>query len=372
AKLSLDYPIYGSKFLNDDTLLVTGGGGEADNSVPNKLTAVTIDFTRRKIIKRFRELSLAEDEDAPTCIDTNGSVILLSCNQNSFAIKNGQNQHLRKYGYIKEHLRFLQSAQISESINPLEYIKSCCVSPDGSIGCLSTSTDEADIFVVDTSNLEVKFHINTKTTVKDLCVSPDGKIISYATPSSIEFISTVTGNLIASKNLQDYLVSKIKFNNDNTIIIVATQKKVSGIFLLEFSISKNSLTRNKLINNKIKSITAMSYHNGLIALSGNDASILLIKESNFKVLKIFPKVHGFAITSIQISPNNQYLSSTSADNTINVFKLPPNLANHTPFIVLLFKRLMGLIAIILLAIFLQFLIKHDAFTKVYSYCSKHY
>ncbi|OBA26039.1 hypothetical protein HANVADRAFT_3164 [Hanseniaspora valbyensis NRRL Y-1626] len=66
-KSNLKYPLYSCKFINDDLLLVTGGGGEGNNGIDNKVTLLTILDNENKI-KKFRELKLSDDDDSPTSL----------------------------------------------------------------------------------------------------------------------------------------------------------------------------------------------------------------------------------------------------------------------------------------------------------------
>lgn len=46
ASYEIGYPVFDAKFLNGDTLLVTGGArGEAGQESMNRLTALTINFS---------------------------------------------------------------------------------------------------------------------------------------------------------------------------------------------------------------------------------------------------------------------------------------------------------------------------------------
>ena len=65
-KSNLKYPLYACKFISDDLLLVTGGGGEGNNGIDNKITLLSINNNK---IKKFRELKLNDDNDSPTCMD---------------------------------------------------------------------------------------------------------------------------------------------------------------------------------------------------------------------------------------------------------------------------------------------------------------
>lgn len=58
ATLDVGYPIYAAKFINNKTVLVAGGGGEGNNGIPNKITAVKCFYKateKLKMLQKFRK-----------------------------------------------------------------------------------------------------------------------------------------------------------------------------------------------------------------------------------------------------------------------------------------------------------------------------
>nr|CAI6711607.1 CMF_HP1_G0048400.mRNA.1.CDS.1 [Saccharomyces cerevisiae] len=50
ASYNVGYPAYGAKFLNNDTLLVAGGGGEGNNGIPKQADGLA--WILPKILRR--------------------------------------------------------------------------------------------------------------------------------------------------------------------------------------------------------------------------------------------------------------------------------------------------------------------------------
>ncbi|ODV61274.1 uncharacterized protein ASCRUDRAFT_75965 [Ascoidea rubescens DSM 1968] len=403
ASWNVGYPIFGARFLDEDTLLVAGGGGEGNHGIPNKLTALQIDFSRKnKVIKKFRELQLPPNSDSPMSLDTNGEIILMGCNEGSEKIKKGKNCHLRKYDYIDQHLVFSKSINLftdfSNDIN--NYTKCCYISDDSSIGCISNSNEKnPQLIIINTSNnqLKLKYKIIEKTNniIKDLHISPDGKTIVYITSSTFKAISTVSGKILISKNSsalstssQTLIFAKIRFINNNEFIIGCNINNKGGISIVHYSILDQLLISNKLISKKIKSITSMDFwpniiikvyqdiknpektitkseidiNNSLISIAGNNYSVILLKFKNFKNLFEFKKTHNFVITKVTFSPTGQYLASVSAANTIHVIKLPSKFitSNQTQIksknLNTFLSIILSLLFVLILAILIQYLI----------------
>lgn len=118
ANYDVGYPIYGAKFINEGTLLVAGGGGQFNSSFPNKITALKVNFQKKKHIRRFREITLDSIDDAPTSLDCNNNLILVGCNElfNDSSMEN-VNHHLRKFVFEQEHLKFVASIDFNRLPN---------------------------------------------------------------------------------------------------------------------------------------------------------------------------------------------------------------------------------------------------------------
>ncbi|ODV86459.1 hypothetical protein CANARDRAFT_197313, partial [[Candida] arabinofermentans NRRL YB-2248] len=349
--LDLGYPIYGSKFVNGNTLIVAGGGGEGNNGIPNKITALLIQPDNpKKPIKRFRELVLNDKEDCPMSLDVNNNMILVGINENSESIKRGINKHLRKFRYQNEHLKFVESCQIHPSNNSSVYQKLTCLTKDGNLGVIAISDNPSSLYIVDTSdNLEEKFKIFTAGDVKDISISPDGKMMCYITSTHFEAISTITGRSVFKTELS-FTMSKIAFYDNNAVIIAGSNK--AGIVLGEFLVNKSSISKTSVVARNMKGITSIDVNpkSGIVSLAGSDCSILLVRVKDFKLLKKLEKVHGFAITKITSSEDGKYIASVSAANTVNIQVIPPNYSTSKSFIASAIQLILTTILVALLAI----------------------
>lgn len=379
SNYNVGYPVYGAKFLNDRMLLVAGGGGEGNNGIPNKLTVLRVNFEKSKVIKRFREITLDPNDDSPTTLDAANNLILLGCNENSEKIKSGQgNQHLRKFVYEQEHLKFVASVDFDGSTTPDDYTKLIYMSHDGSVGALASSKTPTVIRVVDPQTLDEKYEIETGHDVKDMHFAPDGKVISYITASTLEVISIVTGRFIIRKTDFDknYILSKIRFLSDDTLLIAASLKTGNGIVLIKISLKSGSASvlKSKMITNKIKGLTSMDVDSKsqLAVLAGNDNSVSIVKLGDLSLGKTFKQVHSFAITRVTFSPDSKLVASVSAANTINVMRIPDNFATSTSVFRKICKLFLNFILIVVIAVLAQFAYKYDVGNKTYKFLKDQY
>lgn len=371
ANCSIGYPIYGAKFLNNRMLLIAGGGGEGNNGIPNKLTVLRVDFAKKKIIKRFREITLDPNDDSPTTLDVANDTILMGCNENSEKIKSGEgNHHLRKFLFENEHLKFVAGIDFDRSKQAEDYTKLIYLSRDGSVGAVASSAIPTVIRIIDPRELTEKYEIETGHEVKDMHFAPDGKVISYITASSLEVISIVTGRFIIRKTDFDpnYSLSKIKFLTDDVVLIAAALKKGPGIVMIKISLRSGSASvlKTKFITNKFKGVTAMDvdHKNELAVLAGSDNSLSIVKLKDLSLGRTFKQVHTFAITRVSFSPDSSLIASVSAANTVHIIKVPENFAQSTSIWSKLWRFLLNFVFIALLAFLAQIFLKYDLHNRL--------
>lgn len=354
--LNLGYPVYGAQFVNDNTVIVAGGGGDGNNGIPNKMTAILIQPENlKKPIKRYRELTLNENEDSVMSLGVGNGTILAGINENPLMMAKGVNKHLRKFKFENNHLKFLESCQIHPNTNSTIYQKITAISNDGSIGVIVMSDTPSSIYIIETSHdLEEKFKIVTDGDVKDVTISLDGKLMCYITSSVFEVISLVTGRSVYKTNI-DFLMSKIRFLDNNEVIISGAKNKDTVI--AKFSIASSKIVQQKIVYKNLKGITSMDVNikNNLTVLATSNYSLIILRTSDLKVIKVLNKVHDFAITKVVFSKSGKYLASCSAANTVNVIEIPENFAASKSILTTIFHYIFSIILIALLSVGVQYL-----------------
>lgn len=364
--LGLDYPIYGAKFLNDNTLLVAGGGGEGNNGIPNKMTVIAVQPSNaKKPLKRYRELVLNEKEDCVMSLDGNNGVILAGINENTSMMRKGVNKHLRKFKFVNDHLKFVQSCQIHANANSTMYQKLTAVSSDGTSSVIVMSDNPSTVYIIDSNeDLEEKFKIMTDGDVKDISISPDGKMMCYITSNTFEAISMVTGRSVFKTNQIDLLMSRVRFINNDEVIICCS--KDSNAHVIKYSIAKSKIVMQKMVCKQLRGTTSMDISNAsdLIAISTSDYSILLVRIKDLKLVKKLTHVHKFAITKVTFSNDGKYLASGSAANTVNVIEIPEGFANSKSTIMTILMNILMIIIIGLFSVVVQYLYKKGHLTTM--------
>ncbi|KAK6458225.1 WD40-repeat-containing domain protein [Scheffersomyces xylosifermentans] len=395
ATLDVGFPIMSAKFINNKTVLVTGGGGEGNNGIPNKITAIKCSFKvqdPKRRLQRFREITLPSNEDSPQCLDTGKIVddeenkfsVFVGCNQSSQLIRSMNiNNNLRKYVYTnEEHLRFVDAAQLEEEIvgDVDDYPKVIRLSTNSGVGSFMTSSVPSAIYIFNPDSLELKFKYKPEKEVeiKDFALSPedDGKTLVYVTSNSIEAVSTSDASKVSTsiKNtktdseLKKFILSKVRFLNNDIVIVSASSRGSKGAVLLKYSLSEQKILKQSLISKKFNNIVALdiSQSQDLVAVAGNDLSLTVIRLSDFKVLSTYPKLHPFAITSVAFSPNGSKLATGSAANTLHVFRVPQHHARGKSTLGTLFQYLFTILFVAFIAFGLQKSHESGQLDEVYS------
>ncbi|AJQ38973.1 Sed4p [Saccharomyces cerevisiae YJM1190] len=371
ANYDVGYPIYGAKFINEGTLLVAGGGGQFNSSFPNKITALKVNFQKKKHIRRFREITLDSIDDAPTSLDCNNNLILVGCNElfNDSSMEN-VNHHLRKFVFEQEHLKFVASIDFNRTTDPSVFTKFVYINQRATVAAIASSEVPTVIRIIDPRNLTENYEIETGREVNDLHFAPNGILLSYITSNSLEVASVRDGNFVARKTDFDknLVLSNIRFLNDNTLLVAASLANSDGVSLLKLGVSSKGVKILKTASFMfdLNGITSMdvSPNKKFVALSSNDNSVAIVSVEKLKLVQLVPRVHESTITKVTFSPDSRYLASTSMGNTINVLKIS---GTSSSILRNIWKFFLNFVLLVVLAGAIQLGYKHNVHGFIYKH-----
>lgn len=371
ANYDVGYPIYGAKFINESTLLVAGGGGQFNSSFPNKITALRVNFQKKKQIRRFREITLDSIDDAPTSLDCNNNLILVGCNEvfNDPSMEN-VNHHLRKFVFEQEHLKFVASIDFNRTTDPSVFTKFIYVNQRATVAAIASSEVPTVIRIIDPRNLTENYEIETGREVNDLHFAPNGILLSYITSNSLEVASVRDGKFVARKTDFDknLVLSNIRFLNDNTLLVAASLTNSDGVSLLKLGVSSKGVKILKTASFMfdLNGITSMdvSPNKKFVGLSSNDNSIAIISVEKLKLMQLVPRVHESTITRVTFSPDSRYLASTSMGNTVNVVKFS---SASSSILRKIWKFFLNFVLLVILASAIQLGYKYNVHGFIYEH-----
>lgn len=375
---NLGYPVYGAKFVNDDVLVVAGGGGRDQPGIRSKLTALRVDFGKKKPVKRFREITMDSSDDSPTTLDAARGVILVGCNEGAQKIADtGVNHHIRKYVYQNDHLQFTASIDFDSAADPDIYTKLTAISPNGAVAAIASSKTPTLIRVINPLDLSQKYEIQTGREVRDLAFSLDGQLLAYVTSSGLDVASIASGEFIMKKADfdKDLIFSKVRFIANDTILVAATFTNKPGAVLLKVKFSKKGgkVIQRGQISTRLGSITALEVdpQNKFLVLATNENSVAIFNVGNLSGIESFKNLHELLITRIAISPDSKLIATVSAGNTVNVINKFSG-GSLGSIVSLLKKILINIVLVVIIAALANVAYKNDLHLKSYEFARKKY
>ncbi|KAH3688684.1 hypothetical protein WICPIJ_000331 [Wickerhamomyces pijperi] len=338
AQLQLQFPVYGSAFQDDHHFIVAGGGGQGNNGIPNKVSRVKIGGAKgHPTLSIINELEFKGDSATGLVVNEKGDIVV-GINDIEDNIKIGENKHLRKFKLTgdEENISFNLSVDLENSKDPLIYQKAISSSSDSSvIAVLSSRKKPSFVRVVDQDLRLIKSIEVEEKEVKDVAVSPNGKLVAYITDREVHVLNIETDEQIKYHNSpRNYSYSKIEFSSDSAFYIAVSLNSMKSSLLLQLVVDSEEafelrFGKAKIISNKISKITSLDvFNDDLIAVAGNDNSIMILSADDFYVLKTLKNVHKFAITNVEFSPSGKYLLSSSAASTVNIYEVPSGIRNR--------------------------------------------
>lgn len=353
AEFDVGYPIFGAAFAAQDKLVVTGGGGEGNNGIPNKISILKLSGDKIAVDKEYEFPGKC---DSPSAMALAGpGTVLVGCNDTTANIKIGENKHLRKFTLSDDEIKFTSAVDLEKSKDPLDYVKLMRASPDGKhVGVLSSKVPSV-LRIVDPSSLKEIKSFESKEEIRDFDINDNGDV-AFITESNLRLKLAQSDDkeeIVYKKVAPNYLFSKIKFDsNSSNLVLGINLKNKKGVVLQILSVNPESkkfdIIKTKVVSNKFSKITAMTLNNELIALAGNNYSITVISKQHLRVVKYLSKIHSFSITSLNFSPSGDKLISTTAANIINVFEIPKNITKN-------YDSLIWQLSILLIAVLAYFI-----------------
>lgn len=336
-RLDVGYPLYGAQYVDSNAIVVTGGGGEGNNGIPNKISHIAIKGGKLEVVDEYEFQGAT---DSPTSLDIVKDTLIVSVNSTSENVKKGNNKHLQRYSFNKDeekNFKFDLSVDLEKSKDPNEYQKVVVLSRDGKQVLALSSKTPSTLRLVDSETLTLRRTFVEEKEIKDANLSPSGKAVAYITDTKLVLHNLETNETYEHNRFtSNYVLSKVKLLSDKKIIVGVNLKNKAGILLLESNLIKDEEKDNQLVlktkkarvvTDKVKKITGLDiYSDKLAAIAGNDNSITIVDLQDFTLCKIYPKVHSFAITKVVFAPDGKTVASVSAASTLSVITIPDNIA----------------------------------------------
>lgn len=376
--INLGSPIYCAVFIDNDRIVLGGGGGSSKSGIANKLWLIELKpKTKEHIV--LHEYGLPPGSDSPMSIDLDRSTGLLLSGINSppAELKAGRNQHLRTFKLQDSSLELKETHQI------LEFDKTG--NDYQRINCLSRASPQ--LLAVGGSNNQLKLlsYPSLKPAISTpiscpagellnadfsedgthflICSSQAVRIFSIIFPSGSkdkkekkekkETKLTQLHELIPPQAHTSTSFRSARFGrgptSENVFTILNPQDRKKGARVLSWNLSDGSLRRSRSISTRPVTAFDLSDSGTLLGLSSSDLTVSVVDASSLRPILSILHAHEFPVTSLRFSMDSSRLISASADTTIRVIEVPERRSpwRSSASILLFLTILMVLISILL-------------------------
>ncbi|KAH9818871.1 quinon protein alcohol dehydrogenase-like superfamily [Melampsora americana] len=332
--INLGSPIYCTVFVDQDRIILGGGGGSSKNHLI------------------LHEYGLPSGSDSPMSIDLDRStgLVLSGINSSPTELKLGRNLHLRTFKLLDSSLEPKESYQIldfDQSGNDYQRIN-----------CLSRASPQ--LLAVGGSNNQLKllYYPSLKAAISTPISCPAGELLTVDfSEDGTHFLICSTQavrifSIIFPSSNQEKKGKKekkeIKLNQSHELIptqtypstsfrsarfgrgptsetiftILNPQDRKKGARVLSWNSNDGSLRRSRLISTRPVTAFDLSESGKLLALSSSDLTVSVIDALSLRPILTILHAHEFPVTCLKFSIDSSRLISASADTTIRVIEIP--------------------------------------------------
>ncbi|KAI9253856.1 WD40-repeat-containing domain protein [Phascolomyces articulosus] len=328
-------PVFDVTFTASNQLIIGGGGGPGRSGIPNKLVSYKVE-PRRKDLEEEAVYDLSSDEDAPMCIDAHPTedMVITGINSTEENIKKGQNDNCRVFKVLESKFELTKAFSSLSSKNVDDYQKVIRFNSDGTM--FATGSSNGQVCVFNYPSLEPACDTIESSgdddEVMDVDISLEKDKMIFLLRDGIKLVNlrgrhtgkvrqTISPATIDKKQKFQFRAFRYgrAYCKDFAYLVANCP---NGGYIIK--LNAFTLERIQMIRISKKPITAfcISQDGGIIATASSDYTLSLYESTSLRSLYQVKEAHGFAITSVAISPDRRLLASGSADNSCRIIVLP--------------------------------------------------
>ncbi|EGG05427.1 uncharacterized protein MELLADRAFT_88079 [Melampsora larici-populina 98AG31] len=344
--INLGSPIYCVVFIENDQIVLGGGGGSSKSGIANKLWYIKIK-PNSKEFSILHEYGLPIGSDAPMSIDfdRSTSLILSGINSPPTDLKVGRNQHLRTFKLKDSLLELKETYQILDfDQTGNDYQR---------INCLSRASPQ--LLAVGGSNNQLKLlsYPSLKPAISSPIPCPAGELLTadfsedgthflICSSQAVRIFSIIfpSGSKEKKKEIQLKQLHELippqahlstsfrsaKFGrgptSENVYTILNPQDRKKGAKVINWNWTDGSLRKSRSISTRPVTAFDLSETGLLLGLSSSDLTVSIIDSLSLRPILSVLHAHEFPVTSLRFSMDSSRLISASADTTIRVIEIP--------------------------------------------------
>ncbi|CCU99587.1 unnamed protein product [Malassezia sympodialis ATCC 42132] len=373
ASLATGVPVYALACIDEDHVVYVGGGGAGRSGVANVVVrcAANVQSVAQleaqdavPSIRAVGTLALSSQEDAPMCVDVDASRAHIVCGINApgAQMQAGTNDHVRVYTYeARDGQVRVQPKTAAPSLalkDPEHYQKTCTLSPDGRL--LAVASTDGQVQLHRYPSLEPVFSPHTGVLslgeeVYGTDFSHDSKLLAVTLASRIVLLSTTprtvdgTTPSFLPRIVQTIAQPQIGSGLQGTFRVArfgrgpiyegarthalyallhapATKgSKARPSYVAMWDTETWSLRSSRAVSQRPATVLAVSPNGRLLAVGASDLNLTVLRALTLQPLLQVRHAHDFPPTCLAFSPRSGVLISGSADATLRMTVLPPNL-----------------------------------------------
>ncbi|RDX53578.1 WD40 repeat-like protein, partial [Lentinus brumalis] len=347
------FPVYSCAFVSPTEFVLGGGGGQSKTGIKNKLRLYHVEGHAK--VELVDELELASGEDAPMSMAAHPSreEIVAGINSSEDAFKFGPNQNCRVFNVKENKISFAQAkSTLALSGVDDDFQKVTVFSPTGSLLAVGGTRDLSVLDYPSLHPIAAPIHLE-KGEIYDAAFSSNRLVVAttvsllvYALPSEdnkpaekqsepqLELLQTIDRPLLPGKDAgSNYRAVRFHPKDEKTLYTVSntvpprtrTKSSPRRAFVCKWNTDTWNVTKTRQVSDRGVTCFDISPDGKLLAFGSSDLGVGVLDSQTLAPLLTILKAHEFPPTTIRFSPSSDILISGSADNTIRVAAIPPNL-----------------------------------------------